>query len=98
VLPLRGGGGILSDMEDSELLQAYVCEGDESGFGELVRRYVDFVFSVALRRLEGDSGLAETSPEIRQLLADDAETRRLAAKPESNRASLDDLVAALRLP
>ena len=46
-------------MQDSELLRAYGTEGDEPAFGELVRRYVDLVYSTALRHLAGESGLAE---------------------------------------
>src|SRR5437867_6683588 len=50
---------MILEMHDSQLLRAYGEGRDESAFGELVRRYVDLVYSTALRRLEGDSGLAE---------------------------------------
>ena len=46
-------------MQDAELLRAYAEKGDESAFGELVRRYVDLVYSTALRHVSGESSLAE---------------------------------------
>jgi RNA polymerase sigma factor (sigma-70 family) len=41
------------------LLRQYVEHGSESAFRELVTRYIDFVHSVALRRVDGDSQLAQ---------------------------------------
>src|SRR5437899_6300298 len=43
---------------DQELLREYAAERSEAAFSEIVRRYVDFVYSAALR-LTGDSHLAE---------------------------------------
>src|ERR1035437_2714090 len=45
--------------ESSQLLQEYAIRGSETAFRELVGRYVDFVFSVAIRRVNGDTQLAE---------------------------------------
>ncbi len=44
---------------DAELLRAYADEKSESAFGELVRRHVNLVYSVALRQCGGDAHLAE---------------------------------------
>jgi len=47
-------------MDDTnQLLSAYVSTGSESAFAEIVRRHVDFVYSVALRKVGGDRQLAE---------------------------------------
>ncbi|MCD6339434.1 MAG: hypothetical protein J7M29_08675, partial [Verrucomicrobia bacterium] len=42
-----------------ELLQKYARDGSEAAFEELVRRYVNLVYSVALRRTGGDAHLAK---------------------------------------
>ncbi len=44
---------------DAELLRAYADEKSEAAFGELVRRHVNLVYSVALRQCGGDAHLAE---------------------------------------
>jgi DNA-directed RNA polymerase specialized sigma24 family protein len=44
---------------DEQLLQQYTRERSESAFGELVRRHIDLVYSVALRMAGGDSHLAQ---------------------------------------
>ncbi|HWA24945.1 MAG TPA: sigma-70 family RNA polymerase sigma factor [Lacunisphaera sp.] len=44
---------------DAELLQAYARQESEAAFGELVRRQVRLVYSVALRQCGGDAHLAE---------------------------------------
>ena len=44
---------------DVELLRAYADEKSEAAFGELVRRQVNLVYSVALRQCGGDAHLAE---------------------------------------
>ena len=44
---------------DEHLLHAYAQERSESAFGELVTRHIDFVYSTALRVVNGDSHLAQ---------------------------------------
>src|ERR1041385_7990980 len=47
-------------MTDAQfLLRQYVERGSDSAFRELVTRYVDFVYSVALRRVGGNTHLAQ---------------------------------------
>ena len=46
-------------MDDEQLLGAYARERSESAFGELVARHIDFVYSTALRVVNGDSHLAQ---------------------------------------
>jgi DNA-directed RNA polymerase specialized sigma24 family protein len=43
----------------TQLLREYARHGAKAAFRELVVRYTDFVYSVALRRAGGDSHLAE---------------------------------------
>src|ERR1017187_2230625 len=45
-------------MDDEQLLHAYARERSESAFGELVTRHIDFVYSAALRVVNGDTHLA----------------------------------------
>lgn len=40
--------------DDAELLNRYAAERSEAAFGELTRRYVDLVYSAALRLVNGD--------------------------------------------
>jgi RNA polymerase sigma factor (sigma-70 family) len=58
---LESAGVIVSNsmMPDTELLLRYSEEHSEEAFTELVRRHVNFVYSVALRRLGGDAHRAE---------------------------------------
>jgi RNA polymerase sigma factor (sigma-70 family) len=46
-------------LEDSELLRRYVQERTEEAFAEVVRRHIDFVYGVALRRVGNDTHLAQ---------------------------------------
>jgi len=46
-------------MNDYELLRSYAETGSESDFTELVQRYVDLVYSAALRQVGGDAALAQ---------------------------------------
>jgi len=45
--------------DDHQLLRRYAAEGSEEAFGELVSRYVNLVYSAALRRAGGDAHLAQ---------------------------------------
>jgi RNA polymerase sigma factor (sigma-70 family) len=49
----------MSTVEDAQLLNGYVAERSQEAFTELVRRHVDLVYATALRRVGGDSHLAE---------------------------------------
>ena len=44
--------------DDATLLREFVSEKSEPAFAELVQRYIDLVYSAALRQLRGDSHLA----------------------------------------
>src|SRR3954470_20993361 len=46
-------------MNDCDLLKAYAETKSEEAFAELVRRYIDLVFSAALRQVGGDAHLAQ---------------------------------------
>src|SRR5688572_7699110 len=47
-------------MADSQqLLADYVATGSEAAFRELVSRYIDLVYSAAVRLVDGDTHLAE---------------------------------------
>src|SRR5215510_12765099 len=45
--------------ETQQLLNHYVKDGSEEAFGELVKRYIDLVYSAAVRLVDGDTHLAE---------------------------------------
>ncbi|HXJ58292.1 MAG TPA: sigma factor [Verrucomicrobiae bacterium] len=49
----------MSTTESQVLLLDYAQSGSETAFGELVSRYLNLVYSVALRRVSGDAHLAE---------------------------------------
>jgi len=51
-------------IDDPELLRRYGEERDEGAFAELVRRHVDFVYSAALRQLNGDGHLAADATQL----------------------------------
>src|ERR1017187_1007933 len=46
-------------LDDHQLLRRYSTDGSEEAFGELVARYVNLVYSAALRRASGDAPLAQ---------------------------------------
>ena len=54
-----GGCYIVETMNDRELLQRYTADRCETAFAELVSRYVDLVYSAALRQVGGDAALAQ---------------------------------------
>lgn len=56
-----GGGGdhTVTMSDDAALLRRYACDHAEEAFAELVRRHLDGVYSAALRRIGGDTHLAE---------------------------------------
>src|SRR5437868_9461668 len=45
--------------DDAELLRQYATTRSEAAFAELVRRHVDLVYSVALRKVGGDAHSAQ---------------------------------------
>jgi RNA polymerase sigma factor (sigma-70 family) len=48
----------MSTHDSIQLLRAYAENGDEAAFRDLVGRYIDLVYSTALRRVGGDAELA----------------------------------------
>jgi RNA polymerase sigma factor (sigma-70 family) len=51
-------------LEDQQLLRQYAADGSEAAFGELVARYVNLVYSAALRRTGGDTHLAQDAAQL----------------------------------
>jgi RNA polymerase sigma factor (sigma-70 family) len=51
--------GLNNVNDDSILLRRYVSENSQEAFAELVRRHLDFVFSVAMRETRGDHARAQ---------------------------------------
>src|ERR1041385_3465782 len=58
MLPFWPTGHYTFEMRDWELIERY-ARGSEEAFGELVRQYVNLVYSAALRGVGGDVSLAE---------------------------------------
>ena len=50
-------------LDDRQLLRRY-ADGSEAAFGELVARYVNLVYSAALRRARGDWRLAQDAAQL----------------------------------
>jgi RNA polymerase sigma factor (sigma-70 family) len=50
--------------DDAELLRRYAEEGANDAFSELVERHVNFVYSAALRQLNGDAHLAADATQL----------------------------------
>src|SRR5262249_49142296 len=59
---LRLGGSrfmkAMTTPDDVTLLRRFVAEDSQPAFAEIVDRYLDLVYSAALRQVNGDSGLA----------------------------------------
>lgn len=67
----------MSQNDSIKLLRDYAERGDEAAFRELVARYIDLVYSTAVRRVGGDADLAQ---DVAQMVFTD-----LARKAESLR-------------
>lgn len=51
-------------LDDHQLLRRYATERSEAAFGELVARYVNLVYSAALRQTGGDAHLAQDVAQV----------------------------------
>ena len=76
LLPFGIGGDLLVKMQDYELLREYVRSGSESAFAVLVARYVDLVFSTALRQVRDRTMAEDVSQTVFSLLARKAPSLR----------------------
>ena len=56
---VAGTLSLIAMKTDPELLRSYIEDSSEEAFTELVRRHVNLVYSVALRKLGGDAALAQ---------------------------------------
>jgi RNA polymerase sigma factor (sigma-70 family) len=66
-----------------DLLRAWAEHGSEEAFAELVARHIDFVYSVALRKVAGDGGLAT---EVAQTVFVDLARKARALRAEGSLA------------
>ncbi len=57
------------DLNDSQLLETYVARNSDEAFAELVRRHIDLVYSVALRRLGNPDQAEEVTQAVFIILA-----------------------------
>src|SRR5258706_4765339 len=69
--------GGMNTTDTQSLLRAYVRDHSETAFQELVNRYIDLVYSVAIRRVSGDMLLAE---DVTQMVFTDL-ARKAASLP-----------------
>ena len=51
-------------LNDRQLLRQYADDGSEAAFAELVARYLNFVYSAAVRRTGGDAHLAQDAAQL----------------------------------
>lgn len=79
VFPLGGHKPIETDMDDFELLQEYLKHGREDAFSEFVARYIDLVYSVALRKVSRPDAAQEITQAVFTILARKAPTIRPGA-------------------
>jgi RNA polymerase sigma factor (sigma-70 family) len=56
---LGGLFSLITMRDDRELLRSYAETGSQEAFRELVQRYIDLVYSAAMRRVGGDAHLAQ---------------------------------------
>src|SRR5262245_60421691 len=69
--------------DDLHLLRAWVEQGSEENFARLVARYIDLVYSVAVRKVAGDTGLAA---EIAQTVFADLARKAASLRAEGSLA------------
>src|SRR5437879_4308242 len=66
----------MQNKSDVELLREYAASGSEAAFGEIVRRYSDFVYSAALRQTGNSEGARDAAQTVFTDLARKAGTLR----------------------
>src|SRR5262245_8955110 len=59
-------------LNDFELLRAFVRQGDQAAFADLVRRHINLVFGTALRKLEDEEASQEVTQDVFLALAEKA--------------------------
>src|SRR4030095_10623320 len=55
--------------QDFELLQRFTRHGEQSAFGDLVRRHLDLVFATAMRKVEDTGAAQEVAQNVFAVLA-----------------------------
>lgn len=73
----------MGEVNDEELLRDYRRQGSEEAFAELVRRHVNLVYSVALRRAGGATAAEEITQAVFIILARKAASLRPATALKS---------------
>src|SRR5258706_6520367 len=71
--------GGMNTTDTQSLLLAYVRDHSEAAFAELVNRYIDLVYSVAIRRVGGDTLLAE---DVTQMVFTDLARKAASFPPD----------------